>query len=225
VHGDDDDGAGGLDVLVEYSLVDLALLEAEGAEDLRELLIPALACLLETVQGLAKPQDMPGGVLAIAGRVMHVKYFVSLELSIQIGTFNVDLVQLQAEPIGHHNDCTRRGKPGDRGVSIKVIYALNLTEPLHNQPSLVSDDLPRCILLGFEDPLGANDIGSWRRVFKGPGAGGVQGVKLFSDCLLPEWPVGPAFGLDEVAWFEHFRVRGFSRKGHFKSEPTLTQRG
>jgi len=59
MHSDDDEDTGGLAVLVEDCLVDLALLEAEGAEDADELLIPPPASLLESVQGLVEPQDMP----------------------------------------------------------------------------------------------------------------------------------------------------------------------
>ncbi len=47
--GDDDDGVRGLDMLVEHSLVNLALLEAERIQNLREFLVPMVPGLFEPV--------------------------------------------------------------------------------------------------------------------------------------------------------------------------------
>ena len=67
MHCDDDYRARGFGVFVEHSLVDLALLETEGAENLCEFLIPTSPSLLKPVQGLAKTQN----ALLRHGRDVH----------------------------------------------------------------------------------------------------------------------------------------------------------
>ncbi len=198
---DDDDRPGGLAVLVEHCLVDLALLEPEAAEDLCELLIPPAAGLLEAIQGLAKMQDTPGGVLVISRGVTHVEYLVVHQLAVEVRTLYVHLMQLQSKVVGHGNDCVQRRKSGNRSIGVKIIDSFDLTEALGHQAHLVAHNLTRHVLLSLKDPFRANNIGSRWCVLKCPGASDVQCGKLLVDGLLSEWPIGLALRLSQVMWF------------------------
>ena len=136
MHSDDDNRVWGLGVFVENSLIDFALLEAKGSEDLSEFLVPASTSLFEPVQGLAKVQNVSRVVLAISRGVTHMQYLLGCELTVQVHTLDVDLVQLKPKTIGHGNDCTRSWKSCDWGIGIKVINTLDLAEPLRNETAL-----------------------------------------------------------------------------------------
>ena len=106
MHCDDDYHTQGLGVFVENSLINFALLRSEGAEDLSEFLIPVSTSLFEPIQGLAKAQNVSGVVLTISRGVTHIQYLLGCELTVQVRTLDVDLVQLKPKMIG----------PGDYGM-------------------------------------------------------------------------------------------------------------
>ena len=210
MYSNDNEDMRGLGMFVEDCLIDLALHESKAGEDLSEFLVPALPSLLESIQGLAQLKDMPRGILRVARRIAHVQYFVGCELAVQVCTLDVDLVKFKAKLIGHSDDSARGGKSCNGGIGIEVIYPLNLAEALCNEPSFVAHNFAQGILLGLENPLGANDICSWWCMLESPGAGCANGVELFTNGLLPERPFRSSFCFGKIVWFECLRLSSFS---------------
>src|SRR6266702_4618117 len=122
----------------------------------------------------------------------HIQNLVLQKLAVQVGTFDIYLVQLQPESIGHGDDGAQRRKPGNWSVSVKIVDTFDLTKTLRHEVCLVPHNLSGGILLSFENPFRADNIGSRWCVFKGPGAGSVEGGKLVSNCLCPRRRVGLA---------------------------------
>jgi hypothetical protein len=152
----------GLVLLVEDGLVDWAFGELEGIEYAGEFLVPAPARLFEVIEGLPQAQDACSSVTWFVTRgVLHVQHLVVIQLSIQVRSLNVDLVQLKTQAVSHGNNGSGGRESGHRCIGVVVIDTINLTETLCHQASLESGDDACGILLGLEDLLGADDIHSW----------------------------------------------------------------
>ena len=210
VHCDGDYCTWGLGVFVENGLVDLALLETEGSEDLSEFLVSTPTSLLEPIQRLVKAQNATRVVLAISRGVTHIQHFFSCEFSVQICTLDVDLVQNESKAIGHCNDGMQGWESCNLGIGNEVVDSLDLAEPLCNETSFVLHDFARGVFLGLKDPLRTNDVDPRWCVLKHPSSSGMQGVELIMYSLLPQQPVRPVFCLSQVSQFECFRIRGLS---------------
>jgi hypothetical protein len=129
-------------------------------------LVSAPARLFEAIEGLPQAQDTCSGVTWFVTRgVVHVQHLVVVQLSIQVRSLYVDLVQLKVQVVSHGNNGSGGGKSGHRCVGVAVIDTIDLTEPLCHQASLESGDDAHGVLLGLEDPLGADDIRSWWWLF------------------------------------------------------------
>ncbi len=62
----------------------------------------------------------------------HIQNLVLQKLTVQVGTFDIYLVQLQPESVGHGDDGMRRCKPGNWSVSVEIVNTFDLTKMLRS---------------------------------------------------------------------------------------------
>jgi len=103
------------------SLVYTTLREPEGLEHAGKLLVPTATRLLEPIKCLDKAQNTRTGIRGfVAQGILHVEDFVVLEFAIQVCTLDINLVHLEAEAVGHHNNSTHGRKLGYQHISVII---------------------------------------------------------------------------------------------------------
>ena len=163
--------------------------------------------MLEPIKGFDKAQNTHACIGSlVAQRVMHVEDLLVVEFPVEISTFDVNLVHLHVETIGHCNDGACQCKFGYWCVSVVVVDTTNLASALGDETSLVADDIASGILLHLEDPFRANDVGSGQCLLHPPSAGGLECGQLFLDGLLPRGPVRSVFRFSKRPGLESLYV-------------------
>src|SRR5712671_6410780 len=109
----------------------------------------------------------------VTRQVLHVQHLVVVQLPIQVRSLNVHLVQLKIKMVSHRNNGSGGWESSHRCVCVVVIDAIDLAEPLCNQPRFKASDDACGVLFGFEDPLGADDICSWWCLLQDPSPSGL----------------------------------------------------
>jgi hypothetical protein len=67
--------------------------------------VPSTTGLFEAVEGFLKVPNLASGVGSwVARRLLHVYLFARGEFAIKIGTFDVDLMELEIQVGGHHKN-------------------------------------------------------------------------------------------------------------------------
>ena len=205
-------------------LVHATLHEPKGLEDAGELLVPAAARLLEPIKGLNEAQYTHAGIRGlVAWGTLHIQDLVVLELAIEICTFDVYLVHLEAKVVGHGNDGAHGRKLGHWRICVIVVDATDLAEALGDEAGLVANDVAGCILLRLEDPFGADDICSRQCLLQLPGTSSLERGQFLLDGFLPVWPVRSVLRLCERARLKGLCIRCFRCEYEFHAVKVFEQ--
>ena len=121
---------------------------------------------------------------------LHVDFFVGVELIIEIGTIEVESVDILVIVGGDSEKNSETGKTCNWGEGVKVVNALLLCEALSNEVGLVLFYGPTCLLFDVENPLAANNILDSGLRDCAPCVSTVKGGSFAIHHLLPFWPVG-----------------------------------
>ena len=171
----------------EHCLVDVATHEAKMLQHyVDKTLVPLVAWLLKIVQSLLEmTNEMRGVGDMVTGWLRHVDDFAIGEFSIEICTFDVNLMHFHVICSCHCEDRMNCCKFGNWHECIKIVDAWDLWKALGNEMDFVVDDIAHSILLSPEDLFWANNIWPNRHFSKLPSSGLVEGFEFLLDGLLP----------------------------------------
>jgi hypothetical protein len=204
VHKDDGDFAVGV-TADEHSVVVLAAYELNAAEGATQLHVPATSGLLEAVDGQDEMEDLTALHASKQDTCWqhHVDCLVVLELAIQVGRLDIELVNKRAVMSSHAEERAGASHLDNwcKGVVGVAVDAVLLREFSSNNASTVADDVAVCVALGPEDPFACDDADvDARMIGVDPSAAGLEPVDFFGHSLLPLWPIWAAHGFNNCAW-------------------------
>ena len=145
--------------MYEDSVVCLCVRVAKIRECAAEIDIPYTPPLLRAIDALLESEDVAVGNVETGG-CLHVDFF--FEVGVEVGGFDVHLMDFKILLGCEREDGAERGKFGDGSKRLVEVDALDLGKTLSDDPSLIFLNASVGATLDAENPFASDNLPSFR---------------------------------------------------------------